>query len=79
MIPRMDHLSFQFCQLLVDLLTNFTPLKILLPFLTTLTENECNFTDSFHIAEETCKKVSNLYMVSLDIDYLFTNITLDEP
>ena len=75
----MNHLSFQFCQLLVHLLTNFTSLKILLPFLTTLTENECNFTDSLHIADETCEKVSNLYMVSLDIDYLFTNITLDEP
>ena len=52
--------------------------KYLLPFLTPLTRNEYTITDSFHFAEEICKQDPNLYMASLDVDSLFTNIPLDE-
>ena len=52
--------------------------KYLLPFLTALTQNEYTITDSFHFAEEICKQDPNLYMASLDVDSLFTNIPLDE-
>ena len=49
-----------------------------LPFLTPLTGNGYTVTDSFHFAEEICKQDSNLYMASLGVDSLFTNIPLDE-
>ena len=52
--------------------------KFLLPFLTPLTQNEYTVTDSFHFAEEICKQDPNLYMASLDVDSLFTNIPLDK-
>ena len=52
--------------------------KHLLPFLTPLTQNEYTVTDSFHFAEEICKQDPNLYMASLDVDSLFTNIPPDE-
>ena len=52
--------------------------KVLLPFLTPLTQNEYTVTDSFHFAEEICKQGPNLYMASLDVDSLFSNIPLDE-
>ena len=52
--------------------------KYLLPFSTPLTQNECTVTDSLHFAEEICKQDPNLYMASLDVDSLFTNIPLDE-
>ena len=52
--------------------------KFLLPFLTLLTDNEYTVTDSFPFAEEICKQISNLYMASLDVDSLFTSISLDE-
>ena len=32
----------------------------------------------FHFAEEICKQDPNVYMASLDVDSLFTNIPLDE-
>ena len=53
-------------------------LKHLLPFLMPLTQNEYTVTDSFHFAEEICKQDPNLYMASLDVDSLFTNIPPDE-
>ena len=43
-----------------------------------MTQNEYTVTDSFHFAEEICKQDPNLYMASLDIDSLFTNLPLDE-
>ena len=52
--------------------------KFLLPFLTPLTQSEYTVTDSFHFAEEIYKQDPNLYMASLDVDSLFTNIPLDE-
>ena len=52
--------------------------KFLIPFLTPLTQNEYTVTETFHFAEEVCKQDPNLYMASLDVDSLFTNIPLDE-
>ena len=52
--------------------------KLLLPFLTPQTQNESTFTYPFHLVEEICKQDPNLYMASLDVDSLFTNIPLDE-
>ena len=52
--------------------------KLLLPFLTSLTQNVYTVRDSFHFAEEICKQDPNLYMASLDDHSLFTNISLDE-
>ena len=52
--------------------------KFLIPFLTPLTENEYAVTDSLYSAEEICKHDSNLYIASLDVDSMFTNIPLDK-
>ena len=46
--------------------------------LTPLTQNEYTVTDSFHFAEEIDKQDPNLYMASLEVDSLFTNIQLGE-
>ena len=48
-----------------------------LPFVTPLTQNEYTVTDSFYFAEEVCKQGSNLYMASLVVNSLLTNIPLD--
>ena len=52
--------------------------KLLLPFSTPLTQNEYTVKDSFHFSEKTCKQDPNLYIASLHVDSLFTNIPLDE-
>ena len=52
--------------------------KILLHFLKLLTQNKYIVRDSFHFAEEISKQDPNLYMASLDVDSLVTNISLDE-
>ena len=52
--------------------------KLGTPFLTPLTKHEHTVTDSFHFAEEICKQDPNLYMASLDVDSLFTNIPLNK-
>ena len=36
------------------------------------------FTDSYHFAEEICQGDPNLHMGSLDVDFLFSNIPLEE-
>ena len=46
--------------------------KLSLPFLVPLIQNEYTVTDSFNFAEEICKQDANLYMASLDVDFLFT-------
>ena len=46
-------------------------------FLASLTENEYTVTDSFHFAEEICKQSTNSYMVSLDVDPLFTKHSIE--
>ena len=52
--------------------------KFLPSLLTSLTQNEYTFTYSFHFFEEICKQDPNLYMASLDVYSLFTNIPLDK-
>ena len=52
--------------------------KFLLKFLTPSTANEFTAIDSFHFAEEISQQDSNLHMASLDVDFLFTNIPLEE-
>ena len=41
-------------------------------------ENYFTVTDPQHFPEEICKQDPNLYMASLDVDSLITNIPLDE-
>ena len=68
-----------FCPILSAISTpTYKLAKFLLPFLRPLTQNEYTVTDSYHFAEEICKQDPNLYMASLDVDSLFTNIPLDE-
>ena len=43
-----------------------------------LTKNDYTVKDSFQLAEEICEQDPTLYMGSLDVDSLFTNIPLDE-
>ena len=52
--------------------------KFLVPRLTSITYNELTVQDSFHFAKEILEQDSSLYMGSLDVDSLFTNIPLDE-
>ena len=52
--------------------------KLLLPISTPLTQKEYTVTDVFHFTEGICKQDPNLYMGSLDVDSLFTNIPLGE-
>ena len=46
--------------------------------MTLLTKNDYTVTDSFHIAEKSCKQDPDLYTASLDVDSLFTDIPLYE-
>ena len=57
-------------------MSSYKPAKFLPLFLTPLTQNEYTFTDSFHFIKEICKQDPNLYMASLYVDSLFTNITM---
>ena len=43
-----------------------------------MTTNEFTVKDSFHFAEETVDQQHDLFMGSLDVDSLFTNIPLEE-
>ena len=52
--------------------------KFLVPILNPLTKNEYTVKDSFQFAEEICEQDPTLFMGSLAVDSLFTNITLDE-
>ena len=52
--------------------------KCLVPILKPLTTNEFTLKDSFHFAEEIVDQQHDLFMGSLDVDSLFTNITLEE-
>ena len=52
--------------------------KCLVPKLSSITFNEFNVKDSFAFAEEIVHQDSKLYMGSLDVDSLFTNIPLEE-
>ena len=69
---------------------NFTPIlsatnrptyslaKLLNPILSPLTTNEFTVKNSFDFAEEVVNYDHNLYMASLDVESLFTNIPLEE-
>ena len=52
--------------------------KIFVPILKPLTTNEFTVKDSFHFAEEFVDQEHDLFMGSLDVDSLFTNIPLEE-
>ena len=52
--------------------------KFLVPHLAPITRNEFTVKDSFAFAEEIRKQDANLYMASLDVDSLFTNVPLEE-
>ena len=52
--------------------------KFLVPILKPLATNEFTVIDSFHFAEEIVDQQYDLFMGSLDVDFLFTNIPLDE-
>ncbi|XP_057298506.1 uncharacterized protein LOC130629365 [Hydractinia symbiolongicarpus] len=52
--------------------------KFLVPLLAPLTVNEYTVFNSFSFAEEISKQDSSLFMASLDVDSLFTNIPLQE-
>ena len=52
--------------------------KFLVPILKSLTSNEYTVKDSFACAEEIVEQDSEFSMGSLDVDFLFTNIPLEE-
>ena len=52
--------------------------KFLVPILKPLTANASTVKDSFHFAEEFVDQQDDLFMGSLDVDSLFTNIPLEE-
>ena len=52
--------------------------KYLVPILSPLTVNEYVTKDSFSFATNVRNQDSNCFMMSFDIDSLFTNIPLDE-
>ena len=52
--------------------------KFFVPLLRDLTSNEYILKDSFEFAKVICEQNSDLYMASLDVDSLFTNVPLDE-
>ena len=52
--------------------------KILSASFKPLTTNEFTVKDSFHFAEEIVDQQHDLFMGSLDVDSLFTNIPLEE-
>ena len=52
--------------------------KFLVQILKPLTTNEFTVKDSFHFAEEIVDQQHDLFMGSLDVDFLFTNISLEE-
>ena len=52
--------------------------KFLVPVLCFITQNEFTVKDSFTFVDEVLTQNIDLYMASLDVDVLFTNIPLDE-
>ena len=57
-------------------LTEFA--KLLVPILKPLTSNEFTVRDSFHFAEEIIDQETDIFVCSLDIDSLFTDIRLEK-
>ena len=52
--------------------------KFFVPLLRHLTSNEFTLKDSFEFAKIICKQDAGLFMASLDVDSLFTNVPLEE-
>ena len=61
----------------MDTLT-YKPAKFLVPVLSDITQNELTVKNSFTFVHEMLTQDSDLYMDSLDVDVLFTNISLDK-
>ena len=62
----------------VSLLTTYKLAKFLLPILKPLTANEFTVKNSFHFVEKIVDQQHDQFMGSLDVDFLFTNISLEE-
>ena len=52
--------------------------QLLVPVLSDITQNEFTFKDYFTFVNEILTQNNDLYMASLDVDALFTNIPSDE-
>ena len=52
--------------------------KFLVPFFSKINNNEYTVKDSFQFSKEIVEQDSGLYMCSLDVESLFTNLPLDE-
>ena len=52
--------------------------KFFVPLLRDLTSNEYTLKGSFEFTKVMCNQSSDLYMASLDVDSLFTNVPLDK-
>ena len=58
--------------------TTYKWAKFFVPSLQHLTSNEFTLKDSFEFAKIICEQDAGLFMASLDVDSLFTNVPLDE-
>ena len=52
--------------------------KFFVPLLRHLTSNQFTLKDSFEFAKIICEQDAGLFMASLDVDSLFTNVPLEE-
>ena len=52
--------------------------KFFVPLLRHLTSNEFTLKDSFEFAKRICQQDAGLFMASLDVEFLFTNVPLEE-
>ena len=52
--------------------------KFFVPLLRHLTSNQFTLKDSFEFAKIVCEQDAGLFMASLDVDSLFTNVPLEE-
>ena len=57
---------------------NYKWAKFFVPLLKPFTSNNYTVKDSFDFAKDITQQSSKLFMVSLDLDSLFTNVPLDE-
>ena len=57
---------------------NYKWAKFFVPLLKPFTSNNYTVKDSFDFAKDSTQQSSKLFMASLDVDSLFTNVLLDE-
>ena len=84
---------YRLCKVHTDIIDNCPPFRLILSAVNTpsyklakflvsilksLTSNDHTVKDSFAFAEKIVEQDSEFFMVSLDIDSLFTNISLEE-